>query len=132
MRLVAGANRPIASVFAVANTFLAWEMRAQGDRAPWFVRILRVPGRVPVVGLPFRFYTWVLTKATRSVWPRITPAPSQSVQASLKPAGTSGAWRRNLQVVGHVLPVGQLIDLEFGRQRGGDFFGPVSRHIGDE
>src|SRR5580704_10799088 len=56
--------------------------------------------------------------ATRSVWPRITPAPSQSVQASLKPAGTSGAWSRNLQVVGHVLPVGQLIDLEFGRQRG--------------
>lgn len=58
-----------ASVFAVANTFLAWEVHTHGDRAPWFVRILRVPGRVLVVGLPFRLYAWVLTRATRRVWP---------------------------------------------------------------
>jgi hypothetical protein len=58
-----------ASVFALANTFLAWEAPHEGDGAPWFVRAMRAPGRIPVVGWPFRLYAALLTKLTRAVWP---------------------------------------------------------------
>jgi hypothetical protein len=58
-----------ASVFAMANTFLAWDRPSEGDGAPWFVRALRAVGRVPVVGLPFRLYAALLAKSTRAVWP---------------------------------------------------------------
>jgi hypothetical protein len=62
-------------VFAVANTFLAWETPVPGEageageRAPWFIRALRRVGGVPVVGWPFRVYAAVLAKVTRAVWP---------------------------------------------------------------
>jgi hypothetical protein len=57
-----------ASVFAIANTFLAWEP-AEPGAAPWFIRSLRYVGRVPVLGLPFRLYARVLELATRKCWP---------------------------------------------------------------
>jgi hypothetical protein len=66
-------------VFAVANTFLAWEAPEAGaggppgpgtaDGAPWFIRALRAAGRIPVVGWPFRLYAALLAKMTRAVWP---------------------------------------------------------------
>jgi hypothetical protein len=57
-----------ASVFAIANTFLAWEPAPEGA-APWFIRVLRYVGRVPVLGIPVRLYARVLTFATRKCWP---------------------------------------------------------------
>jgi hypothetical protein len=62
------------SVFAVANSVLAWGaphagLVGTGDGAPWFIRALRTPGRVPVVGWPFRLYAALLAKLTRAVWP---------------------------------------------------------------
>jgi hypothetical protein len=57
-----------ASVFAIANTFLAWEPAPEGA-TPWFIRGLRYVGRVPIVGIPVRLYARVLTFATRKCWP---------------------------------------------------------------
>jgi hypothetical protein len=57
-----------ADVFAIANTFLAWEPLAPGE-APWFIRVLEPIARIPVVGLPARLYARVLAFATRKVWP---------------------------------------------------------------
>jgi hypothetical protein len=56
-------------VFAIANSFLAWEGPIPGGWAPWFVRALLRVGRVPFLGLPFRLYARVLTRVTRNVWP---------------------------------------------------------------
>jgi hypothetical protein len=57
-----------ASVFAIANSFLAWEPVPEGA-APWFIRVLRYVGRVPVLGIPVRLYARILTFATRRCWP---------------------------------------------------------------
>ncbi len=57
-----------ASVFAIANSPLAWQSPEHGW-APWFIRLLVRPARLPLLGLPFRFYAWALTRATRAVWP---------------------------------------------------------------
>ncbi len=57
-----------ACVFAIGNSFLVWEAPV-GDAAPWFVRALRSVGRIPIVGLPFRLYTRLVTRVTRNVWP---------------------------------------------------------------
>jgi hypothetical protein len=57
-----------ACVFAVGNTFLAWEAPV-GDRAPWFMRVLRRVGRVPVLGLPVMLYARFVGRVTRNVWP---------------------------------------------------------------
>jgi hypothetical protein len=56
-------------VFAIANTFLVWEHADNGGRAPWFMRVLLAAGRVPLLGLPFQLYAFVLRIATRNVWP---------------------------------------------------------------
>jgi hypothetical protein len=59
-----------ACVFAIANSFVAWEPPPEGvPRSPWFIRALDAPARVPVVGLPFRLYRWVVARVTRNVWP---------------------------------------------------------------
>jgi hypothetical protein len=57
-----------ASVFAIANTFVAWEPHPWPE-PPWFIRVLRPVGRIPVLGIPFRIYARILTMATRNVWP---------------------------------------------------------------
>jgi hypothetical protein len=57
----------LACVFAIGNSFLAWEPRAGSP--PWFVRVLERAGRVPVLGVPVRLYARLLTFATRNVWP---------------------------------------------------------------
>jgi hypothetical protein len=57
-----------ASVFAIANTFVAWEARPPSP-PPWFIRILARAGTIPVVGIPVRLYAHLLTFATRKVWP---------------------------------------------------------------
>lgn len=57
-----------ACVFAIANTFVAWEPRPSWP-PPWFVRVLGPPGRIPLLGVPVRLYARLLTFATRNVWP---------------------------------------------------------------
>jgi hypothetical protein len=58
-----------ASVFAIANTFLAWEAVPPPEWAPWFVRVQAPLARIPVLGGVFRFYVRILTLATKPVWP---------------------------------------------------------------
>ncbi len=57
-----------ACVFAIANTFVAWDVK--GDpKPPWFLRMLDRASRVPALGLVVRLYARLLTFATRNVWP---------------------------------------------------------------
>ena len=53
------------AVFAIGGSALAWE--TPPDAPPWHVRGLRYVGRVPVLGLPPRFYAWILAGSSRSV-----------------------------------------------------------------
>jgi hypothetical protein len=57
-----------ASVFAIANTFVAWHDE-RGTKLPWFMRVLARVGRVPVLGAIARLYARLLAFATRRVWP---------------------------------------------------------------
>ncbi len=57
------------SVFAIANTFVAWAAPLPEGWTPWFIRALHALGRVPVLGLLPRLYARLLTLATRGVWP---------------------------------------------------------------
>jgi hypothetical protein len=57
-----------ACVFAIANTFVAWDVAGEPKR-PWFLRVLDRASRVPVLGWVVRLYVRLLTFATRNVWP---------------------------------------------------------------
>jgi hypothetical protein len=57
-----------ASVFAVANTFVAWDDDSNA-KLPWFLRVLARVDHVPVIGKLARLYARLLTFATRKVWP---------------------------------------------------------------
>jgi hypothetical protein len=57
-----------ASVFAVANSFVAWEAK-DAPRRPWFVRTFDRAGRVVLIGLLVRPYARLVAWVTLPVWP---------------------------------------------------------------
>ncbi|HEY2511526.1 MAG TPA: hypothetical protein VGI39_11745 [Polyangiaceae bacterium] len=56
-----------ASVFALGNTFLAWQPREGGGGVPWFLHGAARVGRVPVIGWVARLYGRIAARVTRSV-----------------------------------------------------------------
>ena len=58
-----------ASVFALGNTFLAWQPQEGGGGAPWFMHAATRVGRIPFVGWIGRLYVRIAGRVTRSVTP---------------------------------------------------------------
>jgi hypothetical protein len=58
-----------ASVMAIGNSFLVWELEPHPAWSPWFMRLLAPIAAVPVLGIPFRLYARLLAWLTRATWP---------------------------------------------------------------